>query len=185
MKIIAFTGMPLSGKTEAVSIAKELGIPVIRMGDAVWEEVKKQGLKLNDANVGTIANQMRNTHGKDVWARRTLDKIGNLTQGKNKCIIIDGIRNVEEIDLFKKELNSDFILIAIDASSETRKKRAMRRKRIDDSNRIKDFEERDKRETRWGIGEVISSADIVIFNEDSIDEFHEKIKRLLYKFLER
>ncbi|HEC81032.1 MAG TPA: hypothetical protein ENI42_01220, partial [Thermoplasmatales archaeon] len=38
MKTIAFTGMPGSGKTEAVKIAKELEIPVIRMGDCVWEE---------------------------------------------------------------------------------------------------------------------------------------------------
>ena len=43
MKIIAFTGMPASGKSEAVQLAKDKGIPVIRMGDLVWEETRRQG----------------------------------------------------------------------------------------------------------------------------------------------
>ncbi|HIG99167.1 MAG TPA: AAA family ATPase, partial [Thermoplasmata archaeon] len=43
MKIIAFTGMPASGKSEAVQLAKDKGIPVIRMGDLVWEETQRQG----------------------------------------------------------------------------------------------------------------------------------------------
>ena len=64
MKILAFTGMPCSGKTEAVKVAKEMDIPVIRMGDAVWREVKHQGLELNDKNVGDVANNMREKHGK-------------------------------------------------------------------------------------------------------------------------
>ena len=59
MKILAFTGMPASGKSVAVEIAKEKNIPVIRMGDAVWFETKKQGLLLNDKNVGKVANDMR------------------------------------------------------------------------------------------------------------------------------
>jgi dephospho-CoA kinase len=33
MKIICITGMPLAGKTLISSFAKELGIPVISMGD--------------------------------------------------------------------------------------------------------------------------------------------------------
>ena len=48
MKIIAFAGMPCSGKSEAVQIAKEMNIIVIRMGDMVWEEVKKRGLTLDE-----------------------------------------------------------------------------------------------------------------------------------------
>ena len=46
MKIIAFAGMPFSGKSEAVRIAKDYKIPVIRMGDMIWEETKKQGAGL-------------------------------------------------------------------------------------------------------------------------------------------
>ena len=118
MRLIAFTGMPCSGKSEAVQIAKETNITVIRMGDEVWDETKKQGLELNDKNVGFVANQMREKHGKDIWAQRTIKRIKALD--KIDRVIIDGIRNVEEIYLLKKELGDDFTLIAVDASDENR-----------------------------------------------------------------
>ena len=177
MKILAFTGMPASGKSVAVEIAKEKNIPVIRMGDAVWEETKKQGLTLNDKNVGHVANSMREKYGKDIWAQRTMQKIKSI--GETDCIVIDGIRNKEEIDFFKKKLGSDFVIIAITSSENIRKKRIFSRGRKDDSNTIRDIEERDKRELGWGLGEVIASADIVIENEGSIEEFCKKVKEKL------
>ena len=177
MKIIAFTGMPCSGKTEAVEIAKTMNIPVIRMGDMVWEEVKNRGLELNDKNVGSIANKMREEQGKDIWAKRTIDKIKLLNV--INIIVVDGLRNVEEINLFKKELSNDFIIIAIIASESIRKKRALLRKRKDDSNDLRSIDERDTREISWGLDCVISSADILILNESSIDEFRNEIRKVL------
>jgi len=44
MKIIAFVGMPASGKSEASGVAKGLGIPVVNMGDVVREETANRGL---------------------------------------------------------------------------------------------------------------------------------------------
>lgn len=177
MKIIAFTGMPCSGKTEAVQIAKEMGIPVTRMGDAVWEEVENRGLELNNENVGTVAGQMRERHGKDIWAQRVLEKIKSIE--KIESIVIDGIRNVEEIDTFKKELGKDFVIIAITASDKTRHKRILNRGRQDDSTNIQDLEERDRRELQWGLGTAIASADIMVSNERSIDEFRDEIRKIL------
>jgi len=177
MKIIAFAGMPFSGKSEAVQIAKNSNIPVFRMGDAVWDEVKNRGLELNDKNVGMIADKMRKDHGMDIWARRTLDKIKSLD--KTDVVVIDGIRNVEEIDRFKRELGKDFVVIAIDASDEKRYKRAIKRSRKDDSKDLDKIKERDKRELRWGLDVVIASADIVISNEGNIDDFRNKIRKTL------
>ena len=179
MKIIAFAGMSFSGKSEAVQIAKDSNIPVVRMGDAVWDEVKSRGLELNDKNVGMIADKMRKDHGMDIWARRTLDKIKLLN--KSNVVVIDGIRNVEEIDRFKKELGRDFVVIAIDAPDETRYKRALSRGRKDDSRDLEKIKERDKRELRWGLDVVIASAGIVIFNEGNIDDFRNKIRKTLSK----
>ncbi|RKX48292.1 MAG: hypothetical protein DRP25_07625, partial [Thermotoga sp.] len=109
MKVIAFTGMPGSGKSEAVKVAREMRIPVIRMGDCVWEEVRKRGLELNDENVGRIANEMREKYGKDIWAKRTFEKIDPSWD----IVVIDGIRNIEEVDFFREKLGKDFTLIAI------------------------------------------------------------------------
>jgi len=180
MKVIAFTGMPFSGKSEAVKVAKKLGFPVVRMGDAVWEEVKKQDLNLNDKNVGMIANEMRKKYGRDIWAKRTLDKIRSL-KVESSAIVIDGVRNAEEIDIFKKEFDKDFILIAIEASDYVRHMRALKRDRQDDSKNLVNIKERDKREISWGIDVVIASADIVVSNENGIDGFRENIRKMLSK----
>ena len=169
--------MPFSGKSEAVKIAKDKGIPVVRMGDVVWEEVKKRGLKLNDKNVGTTANEMRQKHGKNIWAKRTLEKIK--TMDPLGVLIIDGIRNVEEIGTFKNELGKNFVVIAITVSDEIRYQRAMNRGREDDSQDINLIKERDKRELGWGLGKVIDLADMKISNEAGIEDFGRKIKKTL------
>ncbi len=177
MRVLAFAGMPFSGKSEAVKIAKEMDIPVIRMGDMIWEEVKNRKLELSDKNVGTIANQMREEHGKDIWARRTLEKIKSVEN--MNFIVIDGIRNVEEIDLFKRYLEGKFVVVAVEASDETRQKRALIRNREDDSKDLQKIKERDKRELSWGLGVVIASADVVVSNEGDIEEFRDKVRKIL------
>ena len=176
MHVLAFAGMPFSGKTEAVKIAKGMDIPVIRMGDMIWEEVRNQGLELSDKNVGTIASQMREKHGKDIWARRTLEKIKLI--GKIESIVIDGIRNIEEIDVFKRNLGKNFIVIAVEASDKTRQKRALTRNREDDSKDLQKIKDRDKRELDWGLGTVIASADTVVLNEGSIECFRRQIREI-------
>ena len=95
--------------------------------------------------------------------------------------VVDGIRNREEIDFFKKELGSNFIVIAVIASDKIRKKRILARGRKDDSKDIKDIEERDRRELGWGLGDVIKYADIRIGNEGSIKEFCDTINEAFQK----
>ena len=171
--------MPASGKSEAVQLAKDKGILVIRMGDLVWEETKRQGKPLDDKNVGEIAHSMREKHGMDIWAKRTVEKIRCLKQ--SPLLVIDGVRNVEEIEYFKKELGMDFLIIAIDAPDELRRKRAISRGRTDDSKNLKDLEERDKREIRWGLQKVIADVDIVIPNNGSLEDFKKQVLTVFKK----
>ena len=171
--------MPFSGKTEAVQIAREKKIPIVRMGDMIWEEVKKRGLELSDKNVGFIANEMREKHGMHVWAEKTVEKIKSMDDVD--FLVIDGIRNVEEIDIFKKELGEEFIVIAIEVSDKTRHERAMIRSRQDDSKDIEKVKERDRREIGWGLAEVIASSDIVISNEKDIESFRAEIRKIFDK----
>ncbi len=171
--------MPFSGKSEAVKIAKEQNIPVIRMGDMIWNETKNRGLELSDKNVGMIANNMRKEHGMDIWAKKTLEKIRSIKDVD--LLVIDGVRNIEEIEAFEKELGKNFLLIAVQVSDEERYKRALSRGRKDDSQDIKLVKKRDKRELSWGLGSVIASADIVISNEGPVEEFEQKINDLFKK----
>ncbi len=177
MKAVAFTGLPGAGKTEAVKVAHEQGIKVISMGDEVREEVKKRGMEINDENLGKMAEEMRRKHGMDIWAKKCLKKI------REKCsdeevVVIDGIRNIEEVETFKKYIKN-FILVAIHASPHIRYRRLMERGREDDSIKMDDLKRRERREMSWGIGNVIAMADIIITNEGSMESFRKKVKKIL------
>jgi len=181
MKIIAFVGLPLSGKSTAANVAKEMSIPVVVMGDIVREEVKKRGLELTDENAGKVASELRQKEGMDAIARRCIPKIRKAAKDTG-IVVIDGIRGIAEVERFRKEFGEDFILIHIDSPIELRLERALKRKRSDDISSIEELKQRDERELSWNMGKAIEAADFTIENTSSFEEFVEKIRDLLQKF---
>ena len=172
MAVIAFTGLPGCGKSEAVQVAEKQGIKVVRMGDKVREMTHLKGLELSDKNLGMIADEMRRKQGMDIWAKKCLSDI------KNDLVVIDGIRNIEEVELFRKHLKN-FILVAVHASPHMRHERLIRRGRSDDSFIVEKLKKRDQRELRWGLGNVVAMADIIVTNEGTLEAFREKIKKII------
>ena len=71
MNVIVVTGMPGAGKEEFVQVAKSLGYDVVRMGDVVRAEAKKQGITDSDKGIGEFADQERRLRGFDIWAKRS------------------------------------------------------------------------------------------------------------------
>lgn len=176
MKLIAFIGMPASGKSEASSVARRMNIPVVNMGDIVREETARRSLPPTDENVGGTGTRLRMEEGMDAVARRCLPKILSLN---SDVIVIDGIRNMEEIIYFKEQFGSDFKLIAIHAPVALRFERVKKRARSDDMSSIKELNRRDEREKSWGLERAIEMADITITNDDSIEKFHKEIENQL------
>jgi dephospho-CoA kinase len=162
--------MPGAGKGEVVEILKaEKGLPVVRMGDLVWDEVRSRGLPLEPKVVGEVANSERQAHGNDIWARRCVAKVEGLLSSGGAHVIIDGVRTMQEITVFKTAFKRDFYVIAVIASADTRFDRIRARKRADDPDARELFDQRDKRELSWGLGEVIASADGTIDNEGGLE----------------
>jgi dephospho-CoA kinase len=174
MRVIGTTGMPGSGKTEVAKVAKAKGIPVIRMGDLVWGEVKRRGLELSDESVGRVASELRKGEPA-IWAIKTIEVIKGL---QTKIVVIDGVRSKAEVEKFRSEF-PNFLLVGIYTSPATRFKRIFGRGRVDDIASKKAFIERDKRELKWGIGRAIALADLMLVNESSLEEFRKEIARLL------
>jgi dephospho-CoA kinase len=173
MKVIGVTGMPGAGKTEVAKVAEAKGIPVIRMGDLVWKEVKRRGLELSDELVGKVASKLRKGEPA-IWAIKTIEAIKQL---QTEIVVIDGVRSEAEAKRFKSEF-PNFLLVAIHASLATRFKRIFGRGRVDDIASKRAFIERDKRELKWGIGDAIALADLMLVNESSLEEFRKEVARL-------
>ncbi len=176
MRAFAFTGMPGAGKSLAVEVARELGIPVVRMGDAVWDEVRARGLPLAHEHVGRVATEMRDKYGKGIWAERASDRVLDMDATR---VVIDGVRTVEEVDVFRARLGHDFTLVAIHASPATRLDRILSRQREDDARNAQEFHARDERELSWGIGRVIALADVMLTNEGAADALGARVRELL------
>ncbi|MBO8182523.1 MAG: flagellar hook-basal body complex protein FliE [Archaeoglobus sp.] len=181
MKLIAFVGYPLSGKSTAAKIARELDIPVVVMGDIVREEVKKRGLELTDENAGKIANELREKEGMDAIANRCIPRIREAAK-KSGIVVVDGIRGIAEVDCFKRAFGDDFILIGVESSLEKRFERGKRRGREDDVSSLEELKLRDQREESWGLKEALERSDIVIENETDLETFKEKVEAILKEF---
>lgn len=176
MRVFAFSGMPGAGKSVAVEVAKEHGIPVLRMGDFIWEEVRRRGLPITSESVAEVAMQMRTDFGPGVWAEKTVDRLKSLSPPIG---IIDGVRSEAELEVFRHRLGVDFTLVAVHASRPTRMKRLLARGREDDIRDEGEFIARDERELGWGLGRVIALADVMLVNEDTMPDLSSQVERVI------
>ncbi len=175
MLVILLVGMPGAGKEEFVKIAREMGYEVVRMGDVVREYVKSLGYELSDSIVGNIANEERKKHGIDIWAKRTVERI----RGRGGKVLIDGVRCLEEVDVFKNELGEGVKLVGIFAPRRVRYERIVGRGREDDIKTWDEFVAREMRELKWGLGNVFALADYMLLNTSSLEDFHKNVRDFL------
>jgi dephospho-CoA kinase len=183
IQVLAFVGAPAAGKTVAAAVARELGIPVITMGDVIREEVQRRGLPFTDEHLGAVANELRAKEGMDAIAKRCMPLIRALADAakdlKKQVLVIDGIRGLAEVEAFKQAFGSKFILVRIDAPLELRYARSQTRGRGDDSLGFEEFKRREARENQWGMAAAMEKADRVISNEGTIAAFKARIQDLL------
>lgn len=180
--IIGITGLPASGKTEVANFIKEMGIPSINMGDVIRKEFQKMDDLENITNqrvcdIGKYADYLRKKEGMNTIAKRCIPEIEKIIDEKGdnlRYILIEGIRNIEEVELFRS-LTDKFVLINVTADKNTRFERILKRGREDASE---DLEERDRREIGWGLEKVMKDADIVIINDSSLTDLKYKVKEI-------
>jgi len=175
--LIGTAGMPGAGKDTVKKVVQKLGLPVVVMGDEVREEVRRKGLAITPENLGKVMLQMRRKDGPAAVAKRCIPKI---KATKASVVFIDGIRSLHEVEEFKKEF-PNFRILAVHASPRTRFKRLLKRGRRDDPQNWEVFVERDRRELKVGLGDVIATADYMVINEGTKRELEANLMRLLRK----
>lgn len=172
---ILVTGMPGSGKSIVVEVAREMGLPVYNMGDVVREEVLKRFGEITPELMVKVSQLLREEYGEDVVALRTLDRV---SREQGHCIVVvDGVRSLREVEVFKNR--GDVVIVAVHASPKTRFERLLRRKRPGDPVNYEEFLKRDYTELGFGVGSVIALADYVIVNEGELSETREVARRVL------
>ncbi|MFB6296690.1 MAG: AAA family ATPase [Halobacteriales archaeon] len=175
MTVIGLVGLPGSGKSEAASVARDLDIPVITMGDVIRQECRDRGLD-PASHHGEVAQALREENGPGAIAQRSLPLIEEALQEADAAVV-EGIRSDVEVERFEEAFGEAFTLVSIEAPLKVRKERIESRGR--DDTAAESLHERDERELGFGMGEAMDRADVVIENTGSLGAFHDRIRDLL------
>jgi dephospho-CoA kinase len=178
MKVIGFCGLPGSGKSTAINSIKDLGI-VVNMGDIVRKEAEKRNIEPTGENLGKIARSLRENRGEDIIAHKCVRLIENLN---SKVVFVDGIRSVQELNLFRSYWK--FPLIEIATTEKIRYQRIAERYRSDDYRSANQIIERDKREISFGLKELLEKVDYTITNNSTKEDLKRKIRKVVRNIIE-
>lgn len=171
-QVVGLVGYIASGKSTVSEHFIERGFRYFKLSDVIRQECLNRGLEINRVNLQNIGNELREKHAPSYLIERTLQ-----SAGRSKKIIIDGIRNPEEITYLRE--NAPAFILGIIAPKYLRLERYMQRlaDRGEDGMNKSAFYRADKREQ--GIGEdstgqqvsaCLEMVDHTIKNTGSLDD---------------
>ncbi|MFB6177844.1 MAG: AAA family ATPase [Halobaculum sp.] len=175
MRILGTVGLPGSGKGEAAAVAREADIPVVTMGDVIRDACRDRGLDPAEHH-GRVAKQLREEDGPTAIADRTVERLRDID---DEVVLVDGLRSPPELERFREAFGEDFLLVAVEAPFEVRFERAADRGRDDSDADEEAFRERERRERKFGLDDLIDRADVSIDNTGSLESYREQIRALL------
>lgn len=179
-KIVLLVGLPGSGKDEAAkAIREELGYRIITMSDELLAELRSRGMEVTRDNMRRVGMELRSKMGPSAVAKLVIKRIEGMMDEQG--FVVNGIRNIEEIEEFERRFGDDVITIAILASKKIRFLRQLKRRRYGfDKGNYEEFlsDERKEIET-FHLGDAIAASDYFILNEGSSEDLKWKIVRLL------
>ena len=178
MTVIGIVGLPGSGKSEAASVATDLGVPVVTMGDVIRAECRERGLD-PAANHGAVAKALREENGPAAVAERSLPMI-EANRADSETVVVDGIRSDVEVETFREAFGEEFVLVEVTAPFATRAERLdLRGRDTSEADGGESLEDRDARELGFGMGEAMAMADHTIENTDTLEAFQAAVRTLL------
>jgi dephospho-CoA kinase len=177
MRVIGTVGLAGSGKGEFATVAAELGVPVVTMGDVVRQECRDRGLDPAEHH-GRIAQALREENGPAAIAEASLPHVEDALAAAD-TVLVDGIRSAVEVEVFRERFGGDFVLVSIDAPFELRQQRVGDRGRDEVGEDGEPLAARDERELGFGLGEAMERADVTVDNTGSLAAFREAVREVL------
>jgi len=165
--IIGVCGTLCSGKGVVSEILRSKGCDVTTLGAIVRESLNSKGIEATREAQQNEGNALRKEFGGQILAERALKKYIHT----DNILVIDGIRNVAEIEYLKA--HSKFFLIGVDASLELRWKRSIHRNRDPGHKDYDTFINDDARDRGTNepangqqVGMCLVQADFLIMNDE-------------------
>lgn len=174
VKIVAFVGLPGSGKSTATEYISKKQIPRVYFGGVILEALEEAKLDINPKNEQYMREKLRADEGNDVVVNRIVEQIQNLINAGQKRIIADGLYSWTEYKVMKKAFPGELTVIAIVAPKRSRHRRLTERP-------TRPMTEQEATERDWAEienlekGGPIAIADSYIINDGTTDELYTEI----------
>jgi dephospho-CoA kinase len=178
VKIIAFVGLPGTGKSAATSYVTDRGIPKVGFGDIIMKEVVKAGLDPTQDNERTIREKLRLNPTGDQILEQVISEVQHLIDAGQHKIVVDGLGSWDSYKRLKHEFPGSLIIVAFTAQRHIRLKRLATR----DENPLTEqaVNERDYDEIETlNKGGVLAMADYFLFDNGSLEQLHIQVDDLL------
>jgi len=180
MRIIAIVGMAGAGKSEAACVFEEKGFARVRFGDVTDEELRKQGLPVNEENERQMRETLRKNYGMAAYAMLNLTKLDVAL--KNGPVVIDGLYSWEEYTTLKEYYGAGFLVVAVWASPEVRYERLAVRP-VRPLTEAEAFSRDQAEIVRLNKGGPIAMADYTLLNEDSLKDLKKEVGKIIKKVI--
>lgn len=182
--VIGLVGPIASGKGTISEYLKSQGFVYYSLSNVVREETQARGLEMTRKNLQDVGNDLRENYGGAVLVHRLEERIN-----KQDFVVIDGIRNPEEVFAIKEQFGGK--MVTISAYKNQRVKRYLERAKVrgEDIASVASFKKIDERDLGKGEAEsgqqvqaCIDLADFTLKNNGTIEEFHQNCKEMLDNF---
>ncbi len=186
---IGIVGQIASGKGILVDyLVKKYGFIPFSLSTIVHEEVKKRKItNFNRQTLQDIGDDLREKYGRDILARRAVEKLQSSYKSK-KFFVIEGIRNQKEVAYLKSLPNS--VIIGVKAKREERFRRLLTRQKPWDPKTWEEFLVIDRRDLGIGqkqsgqqVGKCLVYCDYVLLNNKDLEDFQRKADKLIQRIL--
>lgn len=183
--VIGLVGPIASGKGTVIKYLTKKGFLSSSTSDRIREEILLRGQKITRFTLTEVSNDLRQYYGNAILAKKTAEIVDK--SGSDK-IVIDSIRNPEEINYLKERYNMKVIAVVADQ----KKRYELFIKRVENSQPMtfEEFKQLDDKELSGIVGkhsqrvsDCIKMADFVIDNNGTLKNLEEKIEKLLSEFL--
>lgn len=182
-RVIGLTGTIGAGK----DIVKEFLISrfncyYVSLSSIIRTEAEEKKSNYNRKTLQDLGDGLRKRYGNWILAKLAVEYL----QSDKELIIVDGIRNVAEVEFLRKRFGKKFILIGVNAPQKLRFERVGKRRSTRDPKTWEEFVEMDKRdqgenEPEYGqqTKKCLDQADFVIVNDGTGEEMESKISKVI------
>ncbi|MCS7230887.1 MAG: AAA family ATPase [Elusimicrobiota bacterium] len=181
--IIGITGPNAAGKGEVVKYLVKKNFYAGSLSDILRKKAKDYNILPTRDNLIKLGNTLRKKYGSGILAKWFIKDLVKLNKEK---VVVDSIRNVEEIKEFKKKFKNKFYLIYVTASLKRRFRFMLKRRREGDPVSYKEFLKIEKMENskisyHQQINKCKKLRDFLINNNSTLKNLHKKIDIILKK----